>query len=311
MRRTAACSFLIFSLPLFASGAETDDGRALALKVRAIFEEKCTECHGADLRRPKGKFGYVLDLGRVAANPDYVVPHKPGESELYRMIDEDEMPGDEASVPPLTSGEKQIVRRWIDLGAPDDVLPVPAAAVQIPPKIEQADSPEALAAAPPVSKQSQVPAKRSFTTWQRIIRFLGQFHPPSSHFPIALLIAALPAEAMWKLTRKHSWKSTVRFCVVLGAAGAVVTASLGWCDAAFSNYTGASAPLLWWHRWLGTGTALWALGTALLSEFAHKEGHPRALCYAFRLTLLGGIVLVSISGYLGASLIYGLDHFKW
>lgn len=296
MRRLAGYTLLIFFLPFFTNGAERNNASALAARVRAIFDEKCTECHGADLRRPKGKFGYVLDLARVAANPDYVVPGKPDESDLYQMIEDDEMPGDEAATPPLTPEEKRIVKRWIELGAPDEMH----AALAVP------------GASPPAAKPAATPApKRSYTLWQRVIRFLGQFHPPSSHFPIALLIAALPAEAMWKMTRKPSWKATVRFCVMLGAASAVVTASLGWCDAVFTNYTGASAPLLEWHRWLGTATAVWAAITAVLSEFAHKEGYPRSLRYGFRLTLLGGVMLVSISGYLGASLIYGLDHFQW
>jgi hypothetical protein len=35
------------------------------------------------------------------------------------------------------------------------------------------------------------------------------------------------------------------------------------------------------------------------------------LARTFRLTLLVGIILVSVAGYLGASLIYGLHHFTW
>ena len=52
----------------------------LATQVRAIFSAKCVECHGATLERPKGKFGYVLDLTRVAANPKMVVPGNPDKS---------------------------------------------------------------------------------------------------------------------------------------------------------------------------------------------------------------------------------------
>lgn len=274
---TSALGFLL------ARGIAAESGPALAQSVHAILEAKCVECHGADLPRPDGKFGYVLDLARVAGNPEMIVRGDPQRSELYLMVFHDEMPGEDASVPPLTPEEKETVRRWIEIGAP------------------------ALADAP---SPTPVPL-RHFTTGQRLVRALGQFHPPSSHFPIALLIAALPAEAMWKMTRKASWKATVRFCVTLGAASAVLTAALGWCGAAYSNYTGVSAPILFWHRWVGTGTAVWAVFTACLSEYAHKEGHPRRWRYVFRVVLLAGIILVSIAGYLGASLIYGIDHFKW
>lgn len=271
---------------------------ALADQVRAIFAAKCVECHDEATARPRGEFGYVLDLARVAENPEMIIPGEPEKSELYLMVEDDEMPGDEASVPPLTPEEKETVKRWIAAGAPSDVHPPSIAAAA-------GETPE-INAVKPVS-----PSARRFTLGQRIIRALGQFHPPSSHYPIALLTAAFPAEFMWKRTRKRSWKATVRFCVMLGALSAVVTAALGWCDAAFSNYGGASASILAWHRWLGTGTAVWAVLTAVLSEIAHKEGNPRRLRYLFRAVLFIGIVLVSVAGYLGASLVYGLHHFTW
>jgi uncharacterized membrane protein len=149
------------------------------------------------------------------------------------------------------------------------------------------------------------------TPSRRIFRDVGQFHPPSTHFPIALLIVALPAEFMWALTRKDSWKATVRFCIVLGAASAVVTATLGWCDAAVSHYRGSTAEILLWHRWFGTTTAVWAVFTAAISEFANRRGNPDRWCLSFRVTLLFGIILVGAAGYLGASLIYGPHHFTW
>jgi len=149
------------------------------------------------------------------------------------------------------------------------------------------------------------------TLGRRILRDIGQFHPPSTHFPIALLIIALPAEFLWMLTRKDSWKTTVQFCVMLGAVTAVITATLGWCDAPFSTYAGVSASVLWWHRWFGTATAGWAVLTALLLELSNRRRNSGRLSSYFRLTLVIGVVLVSIAGYLGASLIYGLNHFSW
>src|SRR5258708_32417285 len=100
--------------------AEDDaEGVKLAGKVHEIFEAKCVDCHGPELPRPKGKFGYVLDLKRIAANPDYVVPGHPEKSDIYDMVFKEDMPGEDANVPPLTKDEKEIVRRWIELGAPD------------------------------------------------------------------------------------------------------------------------------------------------------------------------------------------------
>jgi hypothetical protein len=47
-----------------------------------VFSARCAACHGPDLAKPKGRFGYVLDLARVAGNPEMIVPGAPGESEL-------------------------------------------------------------------------------------------------------------------------------------------------------------------------------------------------------------------------------------
>jgi uncharacterized membrane protein/mono/diheme cytochrome c family protein len=216
VRQLAGWSFTL----LVALTARAED---LENRVRAIFAAKCVQCHGADRDRPKGKFGYVLDLARVAANPKMIVPRDPAHSELYQMVLHNEMPGKNATAPPLTAEEKDIVKRWVEAGAP---------------------------AIADVSANAPL-----WTFGKRLIRAAGQFHPAATHFPIALLIAALPAEWLWRRTRQPEWKTVVRFCVTLGAAGAVPSAALGWCASASRN-------VLVWHRWLGTSTAVWALVTA-------------------------------------------------
>ena len=279
-----------------ASGAATSGPAALADQskltqdVRAIFEAKCVDCHGPELPRPKGKFGYVLDLKRVAANPDYVIPGEPEKSELYKMVRDDEMPGDDAKVPPLTSGEKEVVKQWIVAGAPVTMAP---SVVKAPPSSSLADKPIA-----------------SLPTWKRAIRWLGRFHPVSTHFPVALMYVAVLAEGFAWWTRRETWMQTIRFLVVLGALGAVAAASLGWINAAFTNYVGSSAMILKYHRWLGTFTAGWTVicaGLAVAREC--REGSPDR--QRFRGALLIGGLLVGVSGFLGSALIFGLDHYAW
>jgi len=291
------------------------DSQGLARQVLAIFEAKCADCHGAELPRPKGKFGYVLDLARVADNPDMIVRGEPDESELYQMVVTNEMPGEDSDIPPLTPEELDMVRRWIEIGAPAGnagaEVPIPASgsvahdvALVSPPPGASVEAVEQASPAP-------VRTLKQLTVGQRIIRVIGQFHPPSSHFPIAFLMAAAPAEVMWQRTRKPSWKAAVRFCVMLGALGAILTAGLGWCTAAFASYAGEAASVLPWHRWIGTATAIWAALTAVLSEFSHRDGRPRWLRFCFRFSLLIGVALVGVSGFLGASIIYGLRHYTW
>jgi mono/diheme cytochrome c family protein len=90
----------------------------LASAVRIIFAAKCTECHGSNLRRPKGGFGYVLDLERLAGNADLVVPFKPDESQLWQLVHDEEMPPAHAKAGSLTAEQKEVIRRWIEAGSP-------------------------------------------------------------------------------------------------------------------------------------------------------------------------------------------------
>ena len=64
----------------------------LAEEARGVFKAKCAGCHGPDLPKPKAQFGYVLDLRRLAADPEKVIPGRPAESELWALVEHDEMP---------------------------------------------------------------------------------------------------------------------------------------------------------------------------------------------------------------------------
>ena len=291
MRPFLTCTLALLFAAGFVGAAETDDeGVRLAGQVREIFVAKCVDCHGADLPRPKGKFGYVLDLKRVAANPEYVVHGQPALSELYKMIRDDDMPGEDAKVPAMTSAEKEAVRRWIELGAPE-----PAAMKGTP----KAKTPAVAAAAEP---KAQMPAGK------RALRWIGRFHPVSTHFPVALMLVAVLAEGLAWWTRRESWQQTVRFLVIVAALGAVAAGVLGWINASFTSYVGQNAAILTWHRWLGTGTAVWTVICAALAVMDEcREGTPAR--QRFRGALFAGAALVSVTGFLGSALIYGLDHY--
>jgi uncharacterized membrane protein len=286
---------LRYALLLFATlprgfAAEGDaEGARTAGKVREIFEAKCIDCHGPELPRPKGKFGYVLDLKRVADNPEYIERGQPDKSELYKMVFNDEMPGEDANVPPLTKDEKEIVHRWIELGAPD-----------APP----------LAADHPAPVTAEPEQKVQMPLWKKTLRWVGRFHPVSTHFPVALMFVAVFAEGLAWWTRRESWLQTVRLLVVLAALSAVLAVVLGWVNAYFASYTGQLAPILKWHRWLGTGTGAWSLVCAAMVVVNEcREGSKER--QRFRGALLLGAALVGISGFLGSALIYGLDHYAW
>ena len=185
--------------------------------------------------------------------------------------------------------EKETVRRWVEMGAPADPAAVPDT--------------QAPAAA-------ILPAKTVQPFWQQALRWIGKFHPVTTHFPVALMMVAVLAEGLAWWTRRESWSHTVRFLVVLAALGALSAGVLGWVNAYFSSYSKATGALLWWHRWFGTATTLWALVCAALSILSPcAEGTPER--QRFRGALVLGAALVSVTGFLGSALIYGLEHYAW
>jgi mono/diheme cytochrome c family protein len=268
--------------------ASKEEKLQVTTRVHQIFEAKCADCHGSHLPKPKGKFGYVLDIGRVGLNPKYVVAGNVDESELFQMVKNNEMPGEDADVPPLTAEELKTVARWIEIGAPAEFSsngsPIAAAPI---------------AEAPPVA------------FGQRLLKWFGKFHSASTHFPVALLLIAVLAEiGAWWL-RRPEWTLLVRFLVVIGALSSIPTATLGWLvDFPVTNGSSLSA-VYNVHKWIGTGTAVWAVICAVLlcmSECA--EGSPERR--RFRGALMLGALLISVTGFLGGALVAGgLDHYKF
>jgi uncharacterized membrane protein len=231
----------------------------------------------------------VLDLQRMADNPDFVVRGEPDKSELYKLVANDEMPGEDANVPPLTKEEKEIVRRWVEIGAPGEL---------------------------PGSKKKETPATAAISNGpkepflKKLFRWIGQFHPASTHFPVALMFVAVFAETLAWYTKSPSWLQTVRFLVILAALGAIGATVLGWLNAYFSAYKKEPYQLLWWHRWFGTVAAVWSIVCAGILLFGDsREGSVSRR--RFRGALIAGAALVAVSGFLGAALLYGLDHYAW
>jgi uncharacterized membrane protein len=263
-------------LPAASGADEVIIGRALARDVHALFKTACVECHGEDLAKPKGKFGYVLDLERVAANEDYIVRGNPDQSSLYQMIRDNEMPGEESKVGSLNDQQKSLVRLWIAYGAPG--LGETAAITSS----GNGTTPHPTQKAPPS------PLRRS-------LRWLGQLHPAVVHFPIALFLAAALAHVIGSL-------SASAFCLRFSLLTAPLAGFFGWLNADFATFSSKSATLLAWHRWLGVSAA----AIPLIAWWVSKR-FPNRL----RAILIAGSFLVLAAGALGGALTHGLDHYRW
>lgn len=117
--------------PSAATAAPTSAGDpSLRARVAAIVEEHCARCHGVELerqgKRPKGGFGFVDDLARLARDRDYVVAGMPSRSPLYAALlagADPRMPlgsGQDATKA-LTTAAIADVADWITSLAADDI----------------------------------------------------------------------------------------------------------------------------------------------------------------------------------------------
>lgn len=135
------------------------------------------------------------------------------------------------------------------------------------------------------------------STAYNVVKYVGKYHVMLIHFPIAFLLAA--ALVQWFVVAQGSGQTVATTMIWFGALGAVAAAALGWMYAYDSVYFGDDEQLLFWHRWLGTGTA--ALATIVL--LLHRKLGPKSL--AFALTLVAAVL--AAAGHYGASLVYGPD----
>jgi uncharacterized membrane protein len=144
----------------------------------------------------------------------------------------------------------------------------------------------------------------------KLTRWLGGFHSPTVHFPIALLTVAAVAELLRMVTgrRKRALNAVSRYCVGIGAITAVVAGMLGWCLCG-SQLTDAS-----WikttHRWLGTSTVACVVLVLVLSERSRHPDRQRSRIW-FQVALFIAAALVSVTGFFGGALVFGLKHYDW
>jgi len=162
--------------------------------------------------------------------------------------------------------------------------------------------------AAPLQKDRQKDKTEQPGFFANLIRWLGNFHPLTVHFPIALLFVAALAEVLWAVLEKSGFRFAARFCLWLGALGAVTSATLGWFLAGFQLTDPTWIRTT--HRWLGTSLAVWGILTLVLSE-ANERRNSVPLERTFWATLFLGVALVGTTGFFGGAMVYGLGHYRW
>jgi len=114
-RLLVSCYGLLMLIVAFGSteaGFTDSDVREVSALARDLLNRRCFSCHGANGVARKNIF--VLDRQRLVESGTII----PGNTQslLLRVVDSGSMP---MGGPELTENEKDVLRRWIEIGAPD------------------------------------------------------------------------------------------------------------------------------------------------------------------------------------------------
>ena len=141
------------------------------------------------------------------------------------------------------------------------------------------------------------------TFWLAVLQFLGRLHPLAVHFPIGLLTVALFMELLTIGGKRQGLREGIHWMVYIGGGFAALSTLLGWLLQDNGDYSGT---LVQNHQNLGIATAILAVLTALLLHRTLKGAFPSYLVY--RSSLITTVVLLTLTGHLGANLTHGDDY---
>lgn len=141
-----------------------------------------------------------------------------------------------------------------------------------------------------------------------VIGWLGNLHPAVVHFPIALVVAAALAEILGALKGGESYEFAARFMLYVAAFGGALAALLGFAAAAGESYSDQQAVNFTFHRILGVATPVMVFLALGLCESARRAGGGWQRT-AYQAVLFITAILVVMTAYLGATLVFGVDHF--
>src|SRR5438445_10617499 len=122
MKATTPLLFAFFFLATFANRATAETPLHFHRDIRPILSETCFQCHGPDEKQRKAHLRFDTKDGAFADLGGYfpIVAGKPDESRIIHRITAKDA---EERMPPLKSGKKlssgqiELIRRWIEEGA--------------------------------------------------------------------------------------------------------------------------------------------------------------------------------------------------
>ncbi len=97
------------------AAATAQDDTQIALDAAFLLKSRCYGCHGRSFNGSAQL--NVMDRAGLLEH-GYILPGKANESPILQRVVEGEMPPEDSGVAPLNAEEKELLRSWIDQGAP-------------------------------------------------------------------------------------------------------------------------------------------------------------------------------------------------
>lgn len=132
---------------------------------------------------------------------------------------------------------------------------------------------------------------------------LSQLHPFAVHFPIALLLVTLVAEAVWLIKKQEFWRDMAFWLLLFGTAGSFLAAiSGGWAEDAL-QMSHELHEKVEQHETVGYIIA-WLYASLLVWKILRRKAMLTPENRTFLGALLVATALLLYSGFLGGKLVY-------
>ena len=128
------------------------------------------------------------------------------------------------------------------------------------------------------------------------------FHPPTVHFPIALLTLAVAADVAGYIFRSPSLRGTGWWGLFGGALGGVLAVASGLYDSRRPSIGPSVADAVNYHMKVGFAVLAALIVLALWRWKIHKSG--RETGWQYLLLALAALALTLYQGWLGGELVY-------
>ncbi len=136
------------------------------------------------------------------------------------------------------------------------------------------------------------------------VAVLGRLHPALVHFPVALVVTAAVAEAVFVATRDRRAETVARTLVLAGAWTGVVAAVTGFAAASGRTFEPAALSAFSVHRIVAIALPVVCFLAAALAGSSRHTGQIWELWF-YRVLLALGAVLALVAGWAGGAISHG------